>query len=214
LLELTDANRVELEGLPKIQEMLNGKMTLEEYKAWMADIYHIVWHFCPIMAAAASRCPDEFVDVRYHLYHNIEEEQGQEKMVLADLKALGVDPEVITVSMPSNSVLAMIAYNYYTVERVHPCTVIGMLYALELISSVYGGQLASSISLGLNLPMSDGFTFLDSHSAMDLDHVAELRELLQKIKDPQVQEIIIDAIQVNFYMFIQFMEKDVPRVRA
>jgi pyrroloquinoline quinone (PQQ) biosynthesis protein C len=211
---LTDANRVELEGLPKIQEMLNGKMTQEEYKAFLMDIYHVVWHFCPIMATAASRCSDEFSEVRSHLYHNIEEEKGHENMVLDDLKAFGVDADAVRANKPSAPVLAMIAYNYYTSERVHPCTVIGMLYSLELISSVYSGQLATSISLGLDMPIAQGFTFLDSHSAMDLDHVAELRELLQKIEDPEVQEIIIDAIQMNFYMFIQFMEKDVPRVRT
>jgi pyrroloquinoline quinone (PQQ) biosynthesis protein C len=213
LLELTDESRVELESLPKIQDMLNGRMTLEEYKAFMTDIYHVVWHFCPIMAAAASRCSDDFVEVRQHLYHNIEEEKGHENMVLDDLKALGVDPDTVKASKASYSVQTMIAYNYHTVERVHPCTVIGMLYALELISSVYSGQLATSISLSLDLPMSKGFTFLDSHSAMDLDHIAALRELLQTIKDPKVQEIIIDAIRINFYMFVQFLDKDVPRLR-
>jgi pyrroloquinoline quinone (PQQ) biosynthesis protein C len=206
LLETTDARRVELEALPKIQEMLNGKMTREEYKTFLLDLYHIVWHFCPIMAAAASRCPDEFKEVRYHLYHNIDEEKGHEIMVLDDLKAFDVDPDMAKKSTPSHAVQAMIAFNYYTCERVHPCSVVGMLYALELISSVYSGQLAASISLGLDMPVTKGFTFLDSHSAMDLNHVAELRELLQTIRDPHVQDIIINAIQMNFYMFIQFMK--------
>ncbi len=206
LLETTDANRCELEGLPKIQEMLNGKMTREEYKAFLMDLYHIVWHFCPIMAAAASRCPDDFKEVRYHLYYNIDEEKGHEMMVLEDLKAFGVDADTVRASVPSHAVQAMLAFNYYTCERVHPCSVVGMLYGLELISSVYSGQLATSISLGLDLPITQGFTFLDSHSAMDLDHVAELRKLLQTIHDPHVQDIIINAIQMNFYLFIQFMK--------
>jgi hypothetical protein len=41
---------------------------------------------------------------------------------------------------------------------------------------------------------------------MDLDHMAELRELLQTIHDPQVQDIIINAIQMNFYLFMEFMK--------
>jgi pyrroloquinoline quinone (PQQ) biosynthesis protein C len=206
LLETTDANRCELEGLPKIQEMLNGKMTREEYKTFLIDMYHIVWHFCPIMAAAASRCPDEFKEVRYHLYHSIEKEKGREMMVLDDLKIFGIDADAVRASVPSYAVQAMLAYNYYTSERIHPCSVAGMLYGLELISSVYSGQLATSISLGLDMPLPQGFTFLDSHSAMDLDHMAELRELLQTIHDPQVQDIIINAIQMNFYLFMEFMK--------
>lgn len=206
LLETTDASRCELEALPKIQDMLNGKMTREEYKTFLIDLYHIVWHFCPIMAAAASRCPDQFAEVRYHLYHNIDEEKGHEKMVLSDLEVFGVSEDVVKSTPPSYPVQAWIAYNYHACERIHPCCVIGMLYALELISSVYSAQLATSISLGLDMPLPHGFSFLDSHSAMDLDHVAELRELLQTIDDPATQETIINAIQINFYLFINFLK--------
>lgn len=207
LLEMTDANRCELEGLQKIQDMLNGKMGREEYKMFLTNLYHIVWHFCPIMAAAASRCPDEFIDVRYHLYHSIEEEKGHERIVLEDLLTFGVDVATVKAAPVAHSVQALISYNYYASERVHPCCVIGMLYALELISSVYSGQLATSISLGLDMPLHQGgFSFLDSHSAMDLDHVAELRELLQTINDPVVQDIVINSIQMNFYLFIAFLK--------
>lgn len=205
LIEATDSNRRELEGLEKVQDMLNGKMSHDAYKAFLMDLYHIVWHFCPIMAAAASRCPDRFVEVRYHLYHNIDEEKGHEKMVLNDLKIFGVDANLVTTTPPSHAVQAMLAYNYYACERVHPCSVLGMLYVLEIISSVYGGQVATSISQGLGMPLPDGFSFLESHASMDLDHMANLRELLQTIGDEEVQEIIINAIQMNFYLFMEFL---------
>lgn len=206
LLEMTDARRCELEALPKIQDMLNGKMTKDEYKSFLIDLYHIVWHFCPIMATAASRCSDDFKSVKYHLYHNIAEEQGHELMVMEDLKVFGISADTVCSSSPSPAVQSMIAYNYYACERIHPCCVIGMLYTLELISSVYSSQLAASISLGFDMKLPEGFSFLDSHSAMDLDHVAELRELLQTIDDSKIQDRIINAIQMNFYLFIQFMQ--------
>src|SRR4051812_42812474 len=71
LIETTDRNRREMEAQEKVQKMLNGEMSREEYKRFLMDLYHIVLHFCPIMAAAASRCADSFDAVRYHLYHNI-----------------------------------------------------------------------------------------------------------------------------------------------
>jgi pyrroloquinoline quinone (PQQ) biosynthesis protein C len=190
-----------------VQDMLNGKMSRDAYKEFLMDLYHIVWHFCPIMAAAASRCPDRFVEVRYHLYHNIDEEKGHEKMVLDDLQKFGVDENVVSNASPSYAVQAMLAYNYYASERIHPCSVLGMLYVLEIISSVYGGQVATSIAQGLNMPLPDGFSFLESHASMDLDHMANLRELLQTIDDDEVQKIIINAIQMNFYLFIEFLKK-------
>lgn len=207
LIEATDTSRREMEALPKVQDMLNGRMSEDAYKTFLMDLYHIVWHFCPIMAAAASRCPDAFLDVRYHLYHNIDEEKGHENMVLNDLQHFGVDADVVKNSSPSQSVQAMIAYNYYASERVHPCCVLGMLYVLEIISSVYGGQVASSIANGLGKPLPDGFSFLESHASMDLDHMAKLRELLQTIDDRAVQALVINAIHMNFYLFSQFLSR-------
>jgi pyrroloquinoline quinone (PQQ) biosynthesis protein C len=206
LIEATDDNRRELEALPKVQDMLHGKMSRDSYKAFLMDLYHIVWHFCPIMASAASRCSDKFIKVRYHLYHNIDEEKGHESMVLNDLQAFDIEPDTVINTVPSFSVQAMLAYNYYAAERVHPCSVLGMLYVLEIISSVYGGQVATSISHGLDMPLPHGFTFLDSHASMDLDHMANLRALLQTIDDPAVQDAVINAIQMNFYLFTQFLK--------
>lgn len=207
LIEATDTSRRDMEALPKVQDMLNGRMNEENYKSFLMDLYHIVWHFCPIMATAASRCGDEFIDVRYHLYHNINDEKGHENMVLSDLEHFGVQAEWVQGVNPSPSVQAMVAYNYYISERAHPCCVLGMLYVLEIISSVYGGQVASSIAGGLNKKLPQGFSFLESHASMDLDHMARLRELLLTIEDEQVQKMVINAIHMNFYLFSQFLSQ-------
>jgi pyrroloquinoline quinone (PQQ) biosynthesis protein C len=207
LIEITDRNRRELEAQEKVQKMLNGELSNEEYKRFLMDLYHIVLHFCPIMAAAASRCADSFDAVRSHLYHNIDEEKGHEKLVLADLKKFGVEQEAAVKAKPSFPIEAMLAYNYHGCDRVHPCSVLGMLYVLEIISSVYGGQVAASIAEGLHMQVEDGgFSFLDSHAAMDLDHMANLRVLLETIEDRAVQDIIIRAIQMNFYLFTEFLK--------
>ncbi|WP_019142581.1 TenA family transcriptional regulator [Noviherbaspirillum massiliense] len=207
LIESTDNSRRELEALPKVQDMLNSRMSRETYQAFLMDLYHIVWHFCPIMAAAASHCPDEFRDVRYHLYNNINEEKGHESLVLNDLAVFGVSAQQVAAAPPTYPVQAMIAYNYHAAERIHPCAALGMLYVLEIISSVYGGQVATSISRGLNMELPDGFTFLESHASMDMDHMAKLRALLQKITDEEVQDIVINAIHMNFYLFIKFLSQ-------
>lgn len=207
LIEATDSSRRDMEALPKVQDMLHGRMTEANYKSFLMDLYHIVWHFCPIMATAASRCDDRFIEVRYHLYHNIDDEKGHENMVLNDLGHFGVDADLVRTSNPSNSVQAMVAYNYYVSERAHPCCVLGMLYVLEIISSVYGGQVASSIASGLGKALPDGFSFLESHASMDLDHMAKLRELLLTIEDEQIQKLVINSIHMNFYLFSQFLSQ-------
>jgi len=89
LVENSDAGRRALEENPRIHAMIHHGLRLDEYQAFLHDLYHIVWHFCPIMAAAAARCGDDFREVRYALYERIEEEKGHEGWVLEDIEAMG-----------------------------------------------------------------------------------------------------------------------------
>jgi len=202
LVEMTDANRRELETVPKVNAMIHHGLSLAEYKAFLHDLYHIVWHFCPVMAAAVARCSDRFREVRYDLYDRIEEEKGHETWVLEDIEAIGGDVASVRAHPPSAPVQAMIAFNYFGAERVHPCSVLGMLYMLEVVSSVYGGRVSDSIArtLGRNVD-AGGFRFLSSHATMDVDHMAKLNRLLKTIDDPDAQESIVNSTRVNFYQF-------------
>jgi hypothetical protein len=175
---------------------------------FLADVYHIFLHVCPIMQSSVNRCQEQFTDLCLYLTHKIAEETGRERAILEDLAVFSFDEHRVITAFPSAPVRAMLAYNYYACEHIHPVCAVGMLYMLEWISSVYAGQLASAIALGLQMSQEAGFTFLYSHAAMELDHVAELRALLQTMNDSAMQKIIIDAIQMNFYLFITFMRSE------
>src|SRR5258708_27367992 len=182
--------------------MINHGLTLVEYRGFIHVLYHIVWHFCPVMSAAAARCDDRFRDVRYDLYERIEEEKGHDSWVLEYIEALGGDVRAVRETPPSPPAQAMIAFNYYASDRVHPCSVLGMLYMLEVVSSVYGGRVSDSIArtLGRNVD-AGGFRFLSSHATMDVEHMAKLNRLLKTIDDPDAQECIVNSTRVNFYQF-------------
>lgn len=202
LVEDSDAGRRALEDVPRVHAMIHHGLTLAEYQGFLHDLYHIVWHFCPVMAASAARCGDEFRDVRYALYERIEEEKGHEMWVLEDVEAVGGDVASVRANPPSAPVQAMIAFNYYGAERVHPCSVLGMLYMLEVVSSVYGGRVSDSIARTLGRDVNaGGFKFLSSHATMDVDHMASLNKLVKTIADPQAQRSIINSTRINFYQF-------------
>lgn len=202
LLETTDASRRELEAIPKMSSMLTRGLTLAEYQAFLHDLYYIVWHFCPIMAAAASRCGDDFRQVRYELYERIEEEKNHETWVLDDVAAVGGNIARVRSHLPSAAVQGMVGFNYYSAERSHPCAVLGMLYALEVIASAYAATLSQSIAKAIGRDVDGtGFRFLMSHSAMDQDHVAKLNVLMKTIDDAPAQQAVVNATRVNFYQF-------------
>lgn len=215
LVESSDASRRALEAEPRVHAMVHHGLTLEEYRAFLHDLYHIVWHFCPVMAAAAARCGDEFRDVRYALYERIEEEKGHEAWVLEDIEAMGGDVSKAGTTLPSAPVQAMIAFNYYAAERVHPCSVLGMLYVLEVISSVYGGRVSDAIARKIGRDVAaGGFKFLSSHASMDLDHMASLNRLVKTVADPAAQASIIRSTQVNFHQFGQIFRTGGPLAPA
>jgi pyrroloquinoline quinone (PQQ) biosynthesis protein C len=207
LVEATDESRRSLEELPKVKRMLERGLNRTEYRAFLFDLYHVVWHFCPAMANAASRLTDAYRNVRFHLYESIEEEKGHEEWVLNDVRAIGADPAEAIRQPPSAPVQALIAFNYAYPERSHPCGILGMLYALEVISSVYGGRVAAAIARALDMAGQDGFTFLRSHASMDVDHMAKLNRLVKEIKDADAQAAIVNATQVNFYLFGKMVEQ-------
>jgi len=208
LVEMTDANRRDLELIPKVHSMINHGLTLAEYRGFLHDLYHIVWHFCPVMSAAAARCDDRFRDVRYDLYERIEEEKGHDSWVLEDIEALGGDVRAVRETPPSPPAQAMIAFNYYASDRVHPCSVLGMLYMLEVVSSVYGGRVSDSIARALGRNVEDGgFKFLSLHATMDLDHMAKLNRLVKTIDDGGAQNAIVNATRVNFHQFGQLFRE-------
>jgi pyrroloquinoline quinone (PQQ) biosynthesis protein C len=210
-MELTDDSRRSLEDIPKVHSMMNHGLTLQEYRAFLHDLYHIVWHFCPVMATAAGRLDDRFRQVRYDIYQRIEEEKGHEAWVLEDIEAMGGDVHGVRRTPPSPPAQAMIAFNYYACERIHPCSVLGMLYMLEVISSVYGGRVSDAIARALGRDVAaGGFRFLSSHATLDVDHMAQLNRLVKTIDDADAQQAIVNATQVNFHQFGQLFREGGP----
>jgi len=206
LIEMTDSSRRELEALPKVHSLIHHGLNLGEYRAFLRDLYHIVLHFCPVMERAAQRCAD-FPEVRRELHERIGEEKGHETWVLEDIEALGGDVSRAREAAPSAPVQAMIGFNHYAAEWGHPCSVLGMLYMLEVVSSVYGGRVSDAIARRIGREVeAGGFRFLSSHASMDADHMAKLNVLVKTIADPTAQSAIVNSTRVNFFQFARMFE--------
>jgi pyrroloquinoline quinone (PQQ) biosynthesis protein C len=199
LVTRTDEARRAFETNPVVLEAVANGMSLERYRKLLLELYHVVWHFNPACAAAASRVPDTHRQVRYFLYEHMQEEAGHEEWVLNDLAAVGVSAEITRTHQPSVHTLALNGYNYWAADRRHPCSVLGMLYALEVIASVYGGTFAAAIRDALLLEGERGVSFISSHATLDMEHMAELRQILNTIRDTEAQDAIVESTLVNFH---------------
>ncbi len=206
LVTRTDEDRRAFETHPVVIDAVARGMPVERYRALLLELYHVVWHFNPVCAAAASRIDDRAQAIRHFLYEHMHEEAGHETWVLNDLQAIGVAPEASRAHAPSVNTLALSGYNYWAADRRHPCSVLGMLYTLEVIASVYGGPFASAIRESLLLEGDRGVSFIDSHATMDAQHMAELRKIMNQLPDETALNAVVEAARVNFHHFTRIIE--------
>lgn len=206
LVSRTDEARRAFETNPAIQEGVADGLPLERYRLLLQELYHVVWHFNPVCAAAASRLDDRHRAVRYYLYEHMHEEARHELMVAADLEAIGFPATDVSGLSPSVHAASLVAYNYYAAERIHPCAALGMLYVLEVISSVYGGPFATAIRERLQLQGNRGVSFINSHAELDVQHMAELKKVINTVADADAQHHITQCALVNFHHITRLME--------
>jgi pyrroloquinoline quinone (PQQ) biosynthesis protein C len=200
LITSTDESRRAFETHPTIYTAVAGGMSIDRYRKLLCELYHIVWHFNPICAAASSRIDDTHALIRYFLYRHMHEESGHEQWVLNDLEAIGVDREQLAKYQPSACVLALIGFNYWGADRKDPCSVLGMMYVLEVIAAVYGGPFSTAMKESLFLQGDRGTSFLGAHASLDAAHMAELRDILNNVDKCEAQAAIVESVQVNFSM--------------
>jgi Iron-containing redox enzyme len=126
--------------------------------------------------------------------------------VLNDLEAIGVAPVDTRDHAPSAHTLALTGYNYWAADRRHPCSVLGMMYALEVIASVYGGTFSAAIRDSLMLEGDRGVSFISSHATMDADHMVSLRKVLNTVTDEAAREAIVESTLLNFHHITRVFE--------
>ena len=199
LISRTDEARREFETHPVVLDAVANGMPVARYRKLLLELYNVVWHFNPVCAAAASRVPDAQSAVRYFLYEHMHEESGHEEWVLNDLAAVGVERAAALDHAPSIHTLALTGYNYWSADRRHPCSVLGMMYTLEVIASVYGGTFASAIRESLLLDGERGISFIGSHATMDAEHMIALRKVLNTIHDDAARDAVTESVLVNFH---------------
>lgn len=206
LVMLTDEDRRGFETHAKVVDAVAHGMSIERYRALLLELYPVVWHFNPACASAASRMGDEHAAVRMFLYEHMHEEAGHEQWVMNDLQAVGVAPEATRSHPAAPHTLALVGYNHWAAERRHPCSVLGMMYTLEVIASVYGGPFASAIRESLLLEGDAGVSFIASHASLDAAHMVALRQVLNQVHGDAARVAIAESVRVNFHHFTRIVE--------
>ena len=196
----TQTERAQLMASPLIAQALAGQLTCETYVAFLCQAYHHVRHTVPLLMAAGSRISGEQEWLRDALAEYVEEELGHQEWILNDIEACGFSREAAGASLPNRETELMVAYAYHVIDRVNPVGFFGMVHVLEGTSISVADKAADCIqdSTGLS---GTAFSYLRSHGALDIEHVAFFEKLMNRIDNADDQRQIIHCARIFYRLY-------------
>lgn len=196
----TETERMGLLSVPIIQRGARGEITLDEYIGFLTQAYHHVKHTVPLLMACGSRMTDRQEWLREALAEYIEEEIGHQEWILNDIAACGGDAEAVRHSAPNLSTELMVAYAYDTIARGNPLGFFGMVNVLEGTSIQLADMAAGAIQQSLGLP-NRAFSYLRSHGALDIEHIAFFEGLMNRIECADDQRAIVHSARAIYRLY-------------
>jgi pyrroloquinoline quinone (PQQ) biosynthesis protein C len=196
----TAAERDALFAIPVIQDCLAGRVTREQYLAFLAQAYHHVKHTVPLLMACGAGLPETHGWLRSAIAHYIAEEAGHEEWILSDIAAAGGNADAVRASTPGRAAELLVAYVYDYIARRNPVGFFGMVHVLEGTSQTLATRAAQVIRARLNLP-PEAFTYLTSHGTLDQEHVRFFAGLMDRLDAPADREAVTHVARVVFALY-------------
>lgn len=185
-------------AIPLIQTALQKGASREIYIDFLTQAYHHVKHTFPLLALASVHTRDEaYQDA---LVEYMEEERGHEKWILNDIRAMGGDAEAVRSGEPGQACQIMVGYTYYAIEWISPYALLGSVHVLEGMSTMLADLVADAIQSSLAFPGEVGFSYLRSHGALDIEHVAFFKKLVDQLPD-DTHAVIIATSKVIYRLY-------------
>lgn len=209
--ETEDCRRV-LYEVPQLVDALQGRISRETYLAYLSQAWHHVRHTVPFLMATGARLPDDRAWLRRPIAEYISEEIGHEDWILNDIAAAGGDPVAVRNSRPHRETEVLIAWNYDYIARKNPVGFFGMVFMLESTSVGIATRGAEVIRSALDLPHA-AFSYLQSHGALDVEHMAFFRDTMDRIRKPEDHAAIIEVAQTTFLLFADVL-RGIPHTGA
>ncbi|HML27867.1 MAG TPA: iron-containing redox enzyme family protein [Hyphomicrobium sp.] len=185
-------------SIPLIRTAMERGASRELYVDFLSQAYHHVKHTFPLLALAAARTHDEaYQDA---LVEYMEEERGHEKWILDDIVAFGGDAEAVRSGAPGQACQIMVGYTYYAIEWISPYAMLGSVHVLEGMSTMLADKAADAIKSSLAAPGDAGFSYLRSHGALDIEHVAFFKDLVNTISE-EAHPTIISTSKIIYRLY-------------
>lgn len=192
--------RAALFAIPVIRDSLAGRVTREQYCAFLAQAYHHVRHTVPLLMACGARLPATHGWLRNAIAQYIAEETGHEEWILGDIAAAGGDPAAVRAAAPAPATELMVAYVYDYIARRNPVGFFGMVQVLEGTSQALATHAADAMRSTLGLP-PEAFTYLSSHGSLDQEHLRFFNGLMDRLEVREDQDAVTEVARMVYRLY-------------
>jgi pyrroloquinoline quinone (PQQ) biosynthesis protein C len=199
LLTETAAARAEFLSTPLLARAVAGRVPRSLYIEFLAQAYHHVRHTCFLMSLAAEKTADSKYRAALKTY--MAEEDGHEQWILDDITAMGGDADAVACSRARPPCRAMVGYAHYAIDWISPYSLLGMIHVLEGTSAELATKAANALENSFGLTSSEGLVYLRSHGALDVDHAAFFKDLINQICNPSAMPAIIDTATMMYWLY-------------
>lgn len=196
----TEPDRADFLAIPFLTDGVAGRITREQYLAFLTQAYHHVKHTLPLLMACGARLPERLEWLRAAVSEYIEEETGHQEWILNDIAACGADAERVRRGSPALATELMVAYAYDTVQRVNPVGFFGMVHVLEGTSVQLATRAAENLRAALGLP-NQAFSYLLSHGSLDVSHVDFFRNLVDRLESDEDRAVIVRCARAFYRLY-------------
>ena len=178
----------------------------ELYRRVMVQIFHYSRHNSINQAVAAFRALPEETELLRFVYSHAREELGHERLVVHDLKSVGLmtSDEITEAPLPATD--ALINYLYGVSLSEGPVARWGYSYWAESAYRQIDPLLqAARDSLGLK---NEHLTFFVTHAEIDAKHAEQVRTVLRRaVKTPERAEAVHRTAVTSLWLTIQVLEQ-------
>ncbi|MEJ7932443.1 iron-containing redox enzyme family protein [Ramlibacter sp. AN1015] len=192
------------------RQVLEQPVTGPLYKDLMLQVWHYSRHNS-MNQAVASFVPAPEALLKF-VYRHAAEELGHERMVVHDLRSIGLFDEADLTRPPLPATEALIGYLYYVSLRYGPVARLGYSFWAEGIYEHIQAPFAK-ICKDLQLT-SKNVTFFGAHAEADEEHIKQVEDMIARFAEtPEQQAQVTQVALTTLSLTGQLLEQVAARHR-
>ena len=197
----------QLEATPLIARLSRGRLSPEDYRAFLCGLRQQVKDGALWMARAASNIGEPHLELRSLVLRHAVVEHRDFRLLEADYVAAGGGLEVIQAARKNVGSEALSAWMFHEASKPDPFGLLGAMWIIEGLGQIKALEWGRRIQAQLDLP-DEAVRFLVYHGENDVEHIAEFERMLALVlPDPEVAARIVRVAEVTARLYALQIEE-------